>query len=133
MLERDKGAFMDYTLLKQIHVTCVIITISLFVFRGVGLILHAAYMKQRWLKIVPHVNDTVLLLSAVALAVSIQQYPLVHHWLTIKLVALLIYIGIGFYLFKGAHTQTKRIMSLLIACAVFSLMVYTAINKTSFI
>ena len=51
------------------------------------------HLQQRWVKIVPHLVDTLLLASAVALAVMSHQYPLANGWLTAKVAGLLIYIG----------------------------------------
>ena len=52
-------------------------------------------MQKRWIKIVPHVVDTTLLISAMALTFTISQYPFLDAWLTAKTVGLLLYIGLG--------------------------------------
>lgn len=86
---------MDYGLIKTLHVTCVVISITLFSVRG-GLAWAAWPWRQvgvlRWL---PHVVDTLLLSSAIWLAWRVGQYPLVDTWLTAKVVMLLVYIGLG--------------------------------------
>lgn len=84
-----------YLLLKAIHVTTVVITISLFMLRGVWMMHSPARLQQRWVRIVPHVNDTVLLASALALTVVIGQYPFVDAWLTAKVCGLVLYVGLG--------------------------------------
>lgn len=84
-----------YLTIKQIHVTCVILSISLFVLRG-GMQL-ADIPWRRWtpLRFVPHIVDTVLLGSTILLATFLHQYPFVHGWITAKVMALLAYILLG--------------------------------------
>ena len=50
-----------YAAFKHLHVLFVLISISLFLFRFVLLLLDSPLLKKKWLKIVPHVNDTLLL------------------------------------------------------------------------
>lgn len=114
--------------LKILHITTVVITISLFVLRGIGLFLEAGFMRQKWVKIIPHVNDTVLLVSGVWLAIRIQQYPLVDHWLTAKLLALLIYIGFGLMVFRFASSHTQQFGYWVAAIVVFTYMIGVAIQ-----
>lgn len=95
-------------MIKQIHVLSVFITASLFILRGLWVLMDSRIMQQRWVRIVPHINDTVLLVSAIFLAVSIQQYPFVHHWLTAKVIALLGYIGLGMVAMRKARSADKR-------------------------
>jgi uncharacterized membrane protein SirB2 len=114
--------------LKLIHLTTVTITISLFVIRGLGLFMNAKFMSQKWIKIVPHINDTILLISGIWLAIQIEQYPLVHDWLTAKLLALLIYIGLGLAVFRFAHNRRQQIVFWGLAILVFVYMLGVAIR-----
>ena len=66
---------MSYAAVKMIHVTSVIISYLLFSLRSIWTIRGSATLKRRWVKILPHVVDTVLLLSAITLAIWIQQDP----------------------------------------------------------
>ena len=45
-----------------------------------------------WLRLTPHVVDSLLLLAGIALALIIRQYPFRDAWLTAKLLALIAYI-----------------------------------------
>ncbi len=53
------------------------------------------WRRWQWLRIAPHLNDTLLLAAAIALAAMSAQYPFVQGWLTAKLLALLAYIALG--------------------------------------
>ena len=86
---------MDYLAVKYLHVTLVVISISLFVLCG-SLQLQSKPWRQWWLlRVAPHVIDTVLLGSALWLVWRSGQYPFVDGWLTAKVLALLAYILLG--------------------------------------
>jgi len=116
------------SLLKILHITTVAITTSLFIIRGIGLFRQADFMRQRWVKIVPHINDTVLLVSGIFLAIQIGQYPLVDAWLTAKLAALVLYIVLGLMVFRFARTRTQQLGYWLVAIAVLIYMIGVAIR-----
>lgn len=113
-------------MIKFIHVTAVIISISLFVLRGIWMMSDSGLLQRRWVRIVPHVNDTLLLLSGIWLAISIQQYPFVHHWLTAKLVAVVAYIGLGTLALKRAPGKNWKIIFWLLALLVVAYIVFVA-------
>ncbi len=117
---------MDYSLLKHLHLTTVAVTLALFILRGVWMMTDSPRLQARWVRIVPHVNDTLLLASGIGLAVLIQQYPLVDGWLTAKLIALLLYIVLGTVALKRGRTRGQRIRAWLTALAVFGYMLAVA-------
>lgn len=117
---------MDYTFLKQLHLTTVALTLALFVLRGVWMMADSPRLQARWVRIVPHVNDTLLLASGIGLAVLIQQYPLVHGWLTAKLFALVVYVVLGTIALKRGRTRHQRIAAWIAALSVFGYIVAVA-------
>ena len=116
-------------MIKNIHVLTALISLSLFVLRGLGHIRDARFMRQRWLRIIPHINDTVLLLSAGMLALQISQYPFSADWLTAKFLALLLYIMLGMVALKWARTLPLQIGAWLAALMVFAYIVSVAVTK----
>lgn len=98
-----------YLGLKHLHVTTVYITIALFLLRGFWMVAESPMLHKRWVRIVPHINDTILLLSAIALAALIQQYPFVNSWLTAKVIGLVVYIGLGVVALRLGRTKGIRI------------------------
>ncbi|MGZ0018479.1 SirB2 family protein [Nitrosomonas sp. wSCUT-2] len=121
---------MDYALLKMIHVSSVILSFSLFFLRGIWLIRDSENLRQRWVKILPHIIDTVLLASAILLAVTIQQNPLEHGWLTAKVAGLLLYIGLGMITMRFGKTRKIRILAWVSAQCVFAYIVLVALTKS---
>ena len=98
---------MDHLLLKTIHVTCVAVTFVLFFGRGVLMLVDSPLLEARFLRIAPHVNDTLLLGSALWMAAIGRQYLFEESWLTAKLVALIVYICAG--MIALSHGRTKRL------------------------
>jgi uncharacterized membrane protein SirB2 len=79
---------------------------------------------------VPHVVDTVLLVSAILLALRSAQYPLVHAWLSAKLLALLAYIALGSIALKYGKTRRVRVLNFCLALAVFVYIVLVAVTRS---
>ena len=101
---------MDYLSVRTVHVACAGTSISLFAARGLMQMGNVDWRRWRWLRIAPHLNDTVLLSAAVALAVMSGQYPFVQTWLTAKVLALCAYIALGrVALGKDVPPQRRRI------------------------
>lgn len=119
---------MSFLLLKTVHISCVVGSYMLFLLRGIWSLNGSTIMRQRWVRIVPHVVDTLLLASAIALAFSIHQYPFVDAWLTAKVIGLLLYIGLGFVALKFSRNKTIRLSAWLAAQAVFAYIVLVAIS-----
>ncbi|CAG0965288.1 partial Protein YchQ, partial [Rhodocyclaceae bacterium] len=86
-----------YLLLKHLHVTCVVLSVTGFFLRGVWMLTDSPLLDRLWVRVLPHVNDTLLLLAAIGLSVVQQQYPFVHGWVTAKVLGLLAYIGFGMF------------------------------------
>lgn len=120
----------SYILLKYLHVTCVLLSGTGFVLRGAWMMRDSPMLARRWVRLVPHVVDTVLLASAIALAVMIRQYPLVQAWLTAKVLGLIAYIVLGTIALKRGRTRVVRITAFWGALVVFAYIVAVAVTKS---
>ena len=117
---------MSYLVLKYVHVAAVSASFVLFLLRGIWMMQASGRRSARWVRVVPHVVDTVLLASAIALAVLTAQYPFVQSWLTAKVVALLAYIVLGSIALRRGPTRRARIAAWVMALAVFGYIVAVA-------
>jgi uncharacterized membrane protein SirB2 len=120
---------MDYFAVKHFHMSCAASSGALFFLRGVWMLRDSPLLQKRWVKIVPHVIDTLLLTSAIVLAVWSGQYPLVQPWLTAKLFALLAYIVLGTIALKRGKTKEVRTAAFIAALAVFAYIVKVAVTR----
>jgi len=119
---------LSYLTLKSIHVGCVITSYALFLLRGVWMMRGSPLLGRRLVRIVPHVVDTLLLVSAILLAVAIHQYPFVNGWLTAKVIGLVAYIALGTIALKRGRTRKVRIATWIAAQLVFFYIVAVAVN-----
>jgi uncharacterized membrane protein SirB2 len=93
-------------------------SITLFVLRFFWKWAGSAMMQKRWVKIVPHVVDTLLLLSGISLIFITHFYPFSPQgtWLTEKLFGVIIYIALGFVaLSKRPVSQKPRWLAFMLA------------------
>ena len=120
---------MDYAALKLTHVGCAALSYTLFVTRGIWMLRGSALLRRRWVRTVPHVVDTVLLASAIALAISTRQYPFATPWLTAKVIALVLYIAFGMIALKYGETKRVRIAAWITAQAVFMYIIAVAATR----
>jgi uncharacterized membrane protein SirB2 len=108
-----------YPEIKWVHVAAVIASGTLFALRGLALNLGAAWPMIWPVRYLSYTIDTTLLTAALMLTAILHQYPFVQSWLTVKVVLLLIYIGLGAYAFSYASTRPARIGCWLAALVVF--------------
>ena len=120
---------MSYAALKIIHVISVIFSYLLFILRGIWMMQNSPILQRRWVKILPHVIDTVLLASAVTLVTMIQQYPGMSTWLGAKIGGLLLYIILGMMALRFGKSRKIKIISWIAAQIVFFYIVLVALTK----
>lgn len=120
---------MSYLFLKYLHVGCVVLSGAGFFLRGLWMLADSPWRQRTTVRVLPHVVDTVLLLSALVMVVSSNQYPFVVDWLTAKLVGLLIYIGCGMMALKYAPSKPRRAVFLFLALTAFAYIVSVALTR----
>jgi uncharacterized membrane protein SirB2 len=103
----------------------VITSWALFFLRGIWMIVDSPRLEARWVRVVPHVNDTLLLLAGVYLATFVGLQP----WVVAKLVALVAYILIGMVAITRGRTKAVRIAAWVAAQCVFLYIVAVAVRK----
>jgi uncharacterized membrane protein SirB2 len=84
-------------------------------------------LQAKVVRITPHVIDSALLLSAIALTVQTNQYPLSNAWLTVKIIALVMYILLGVVALKRGKTRKQRIVAFVLALITFAFIVSVAL------
>jgi uncharacterized membrane protein SirB2 len=97
-----------YEIVKHIHLMAIALSVVLFLLRFVLNTMQSPMLQKKWLKILPHIVDTLLLLSAATLCVLLKQYPFVDAWVTEKLLALVMYIFMVTLALKLGRTAFMR-------------------------
>lgn len=118
---------MEYILVKQIHMAAASLSFLGFLIRGFWMISENSLLQAKVTKILPHIIDTVLLVTAISLVIILQAYPFEVNWITAKVLFLVAYIVIGTIALKRGKTKKIRIMafvvSLIIILAIFAIAV----------
>lgn len=120
----------SYMAFKHIHMLCALLSISFFILRSIWAFQDSAMLQKKWVRISPHVIDTVFLLSAIALVIVLGQYPFVSAWVTVKLVGLVVYIGLGMMTLKKAANNRQRALFFSLAVLLYAYIVGVARTKT---
>lgn len=123
---------MDYASIKVIHQWAVALSITGFVLRGAAALSGANWVSARPAKTLPHVVDSVLLLSALALAWMLRLTPDRAPWLVAKIVGLVIYVALGMVALRPGLPWAVRATAWVGALAVVGWIVSVAILKTPF-
>lgn len=118
-----------YDSLKLVHVTCVVCSILLFVYRYGQLVGYRDRPLAKLLRVLPHINDTVLLAAAIGMLVVLGLNPLTTFWLLAKILALLLYIVSGALCLKSVPGSRRQLVFFVLALMVFSYIVLVALSK----
>ena len=101
---------MSFILLKYLHVVFVATSFSLFFIRGIWLLRAYPEAQESWVKILPHIVDTVLLLSGIGLYMMLPAQVHAGNWLTVKLSLIGVYIGLGLLLMRVLKARLPKLL-----------------------
>ncbi len=103
-----------YFYIKSVHVTCVVISITLFLLRSYWTLRGSPMLASVWARSIPHYVDTTLFAAAIMLTLIIHQYPFQAPWLTAKVGGLLghILFGLVFFHYKRSWAVRKGALAL---------------------
>lgn len=122
---------MPYVAIKHAHMMFAIISITLFMLRAWLAVPAPARIKSKFLKIAPHIIDTLLLAMGVWLAVLSNQIPFGNSpWLTAKVIGLVLYIIVGTIAIKRGKTHSQRLVATFAAIAIFAYIYGAAVSKS---
>lgn len=117
-----------YLMLKHLHMTLALLTFISFFVRGIWMWRGSPCLQKKLVKILPHIIDTFLLITGVTVAVYLGFKPSEHPWLMSKMVALVVYIGLGVVAFKHRSPAVRK-SAWIAALLVFIYIVSVAISK----
>jgi len=120
---------ISYLGVRHSHVAFVSLSITLFVVRAAWILRAPQRLQRPWVRIVPHVVDTLLLLSGVWLAWQLGAAG-VAGWLPAKLLVLVAYILLGAIALRYGRTRNVRVAAAIGALATFAYMASVAETKS---
>ena len=119
-----------YTTIKALHVFAAVVSITLFVYRFALLQRGSPLLRSRWIRVLPHVNDTALLVLAVLLCLIVRQAPGVTPWLTEKVVLVVLYILAAYVALKRVKGRSAQLAWFIVAVGLFAMTARIAVIKT---
>ncbi len=123
---------IDYAGLKALHAGCAAVSIAGFVARYLLMLADSPMLRARAVRVLPHVVDTVLLASALALVWQLSVNPLREAWLATKIVALLGYIVLGAIALRHGRGKVARAAAGIAAITVFAFIASVARSKSAY-
>ena len=115
---------------KTIHIVFVALSFTGFFVRGIWMLKDSKLLQQRWVRISPQIVDTVLLVSAIVLAVQLRVSPLEQAWLMAKIIALLLYIAAGLVALRFGRSRRIRLNAWLFGLVIYLYIVSIALSKS---
>ena len=116
-----------YPQIRTVHIAAVIASGLLFAFRGAALNLFSApWTRALPLRVLSWCIDTVLLTAALMLMTIVDQAPIADAWLTVKVLCLVLYIGLGTVALKPGRPIAVRRLAFTLSLVVFAFIVSVA-------
>jgi uncharacterized membrane protein SirB2 len=119
-----------YASAKLVHIVCVLLSLAGFVGRYLWARRGARRLTRPLARVVPHVNDTVLLAAGIAMLWLARSNPWALPWLRAKIAALILYVVLGAIALR--HDNPPRLRTLCFAAALlaFGYITTAAVTKT---
>ncbi len=121
---------IEHAVLKLVHQGTVALSFAGFALRGGLMLADSPLLMRRWMRSWPHFIDTLLLASGIWMALNLHLNPVNSPWLGAKLVALVIYIGLGFIALRLGRTRRQRVVALLGALLCFAYILLVAFTRS---
>ncbi len=120
-----------YLIFKHLHMTLALLSIIGFMVRGQLAFRQHPLLDKKWLRISPHIVDTLLLSAAIYLAYSLRLWPWEAAWLCAKVIALILYILLGTLGIKRKGSLKQQKITYAAAILVFLYIAAVAISKSA--
>ena len=117
---------------KMVHQGAVALSLTGFFVRGCASLSGARWVNSRLGKTLPHIIDSVLLLSALTLAWMLRLTPMDSPWLLAKIGGLVVYVGLGIVALRPGRSAAVRATAWVAALATAGWIVSVAMTKSVF-
>ncbi|MCP4994898.1 MAG: SirB2 family protein [Gammaproteobacteria bacterium] len=121
---------MTYFWIKQIHLYTISFNIAFFALRLYWMRCHPGWVRQRGVRVLSQVNDTILLAAGTAMVVMTHLSPLSSQWLGVKLIALVLYIVFGMMALRPGFSKKRRTFFGILALLTVGYIVTVALSRT---
>jgi len=121
---------MNYLLLKQIHMSLALVSISGFILRWCWRMMRSRLVESRAVRVAPHVVDTLFLATAIWLSMLSEEGTLSPAWFGAKIAGLVLYILLGMAAMRSAPSPVRSLPAFFAAVLVFGWIASVAKTKS---
>ena len=121
---------MTYLWIKSLHTIAAFATLSGFIVRGYWMMAQSDKLNRKVVRVIPHIIDTILLVAAIALVMTLQLNVFAQPWLLAKIAGLIVYIVLGTIAIKRGSSRQIQIIAFVSALAVFAYILGVAMTKS---
>jgi|SRR5690625_4146870 len=118
---------MSYIAYKHLHTSFATLSIIFFIIRAYWSVLERDCLRSAFVRVAPHLIDTLFLLSGLAMAFTIGFN---HTWLIAKIIGLIAYIYAGIFAIRRGRTPQIRLLAAIVAVLIYIYIVGIALNKS---
>ena len=129
-LDRTEPLILTYFWIKSLHTIAAFATLSGFIVRGYWMVSRSDNLNRTVTRIIPHIIDTILLVAAIALVMTLQLNVFAQPWLLAKITGLVIYIVLGTIAIKRGPSRQIRVIAFVSALSVFAYILGVAMTKS---
>lgn len=124
-----------YAAFKHLHMVAIALSVLLFVFRYGLVMANSSLLEKKFVKVTPHVVDTIMLLTGIALIFITGFMPFTESgsWLTQKLSCVLAYFALGYFTLKHGKNKVFKTFAFLGSLGWLMAAAKIAMTKTSFL
>lgn len=119
-----------YWPLKYTHLVLALLSLSGFLLRGFWMMRGSALLDHRAVRSIPHVVDTLFLLSGIALVWMLSLPVMQSPWLLAKFAGLVVYVVLGSIALRRGPTLPARQVAFVGALSAFAYIVGAAVSKS---
>ena len=112
-----------YPQIRNLHILAVILSGSLFALRGLGMLAGGRWSQAAPVRYLSYSIDTVLLTAALMLLTLLPGAVFANHWLSVKLLLVVVYVALGVFALGRGRTVRVRASCYGAALLVFLLII----------
>jgi len=104
---------------KYVHIVAVSVTFALFFVRGLWVLRSYPSPQEAWVRYLPHLVDTVLVVSALVFLWDARNLGWPGQWFTVKLALIAVYAILAIAVLKFARRLGIKVITWIAALLVF--------------
>ena len=119
-----------YMMFKHLHILAVSLSAIVLTIQFITHYFDLKAKDAKWLKILPHVLYTLIIVTALGLLGTLKLNPMEHPWVLHKILGFVCYVVLGAFAYKFARNNMMRLLGYLGAIAWLLITVNIAFSKT---